>query len=853
MFPSHCPSLTLAFAVGCMLAAIAGSADVSAQTAAEPRALQTSVSSVGIGRYERGMWSSLAVNASNASDEEVEAVVSVFLENDSRTQFTRRLWLAPHSIRKTWLPMRTPETVPVGQKVLHISDLNVVESEGSAVLSRREGEQLISESLLILDTAQLHTGMISERVLPGQAEEHSPAEDDAYETAVEVRMLHDGDRKIMGLTDFFLPPYPEAYDVLDQLIICSDRITIDSGGIAAVRSWIARGGRAWIMLDLVSLDAVRSLLGNACPCEFVDRVELTEFTIETPGAMAAGGQSAETWIAEDPVELVRVVTDSADIYSTIDGWPASFSVPFGNGHVLFTTLSARGWRHQHDVFAEQTVPRRPVHGPTNALRYLASEFNSQTIRGLELGDELKPILSEQLGYRVPARSIAGLILGLNCAVIVVAGVWLARRERLERIAWVIPAATALAAITLVTIGSANTSRIPATSATFRLANVSSETNEIHAETFAAFYSPETAALSLQVDLAGVVAPDMEDLVGVAKRAVWDDNNRGRWEQVDVASGSVRFARARESRVLEHPLRARATFGPNGLEGRIVGVGQIGTPADAIIAVPPSPNSSVTIDGSGTFRAGANDLLSATEFLGGTMLSDEQQRRQTIYRKILAPQHEQIYPQRATLFVWGDSYSLGLTAPDVFHPTGATLYAVPLDIGRTLPKQRFLIPPTFIYQTNAANEHGASAVYNPRTGSWLKNATLPTQSFFGFELPRQVVPCEVRRAEITLKIHAPSRTVELLGSKEGQQVILTTLESPSGVLTFTISDPQLLEIDASGALQFGVTVSANNAMPAAPSARDPSLDSDGSYKTDDAFDNSTWQIDYLRLQVTGETL
>ncbi len=850
----HHPSLTLALVGGCVLAAIASGGAVSAQTAAEPRTLRTSVSSTGVGRYERGQWSVVAVNAANSGDEETEAVVSVFLENDSRTQFMRRFWLPPHSVRKTWLPLRAPQDVPANQSVLHISDLNVVESAGGAVLSRREGEQMISESLLALDATQLHAGIIYNRVLPGRAEEYSPGEDQAHETAVEVRMLHDGDRKIMTLSDFFLPPYPEAYDALDQLIICSDRITIDSGGIAALRDWIARGGRAWIMLDLVGIDATRTLLGNASPCEIVDRVELTEFTIETPGAVIVGGQLAETWIAEDPVEFVRVVTDSTDVYSTIDGWPAAFSIPFGNGHVLFTTLAARGWRHQHDLFAEQTVPRRPIHGPTDALRHLASEFNSQALKRLELGDELKPILSEQLGYRVPARSIAALILGLNCAVIVVAGVWLARRERLERIAWVIPAATALSAILLVTIGSANTSSIPATSAVFRLANVSSETNEIHADTLAAFYTPATVSLPLQVDLAGVVAPDMQDLIGVAKRAIWDDDNRGRWEQVEVASGSVRFAHARESRVLQNPLRARATFGPKGLEGRIVGVGQIGTPADAIIAAPPAPHSDVTIDSTGTFHAGADDLLSATEFLGGTLLSDEQQRRQTIYRKILAPQQGKTYPQRPTLFVWGDSYSLGLTTPDMFQQSGATLYAVPLDIGRTLPKQTFLIPPTFIRQTSVANKHGASSVYNPRTGRWLEDATLPTQSFFRFVLPRQVVPCEVRKVEITLKIHAPSRVVELLGAKGDEQVVLETLASPRGVLPFTIDDPELLQLDEAGGLRFGVTVSANTAQPAAAQAAgDQSGNAAGSGRSDGAFDNSTWQIDYLRLEVTGETL
>ncbi|MEO8493989.1 MAG: hypothetical protein ABI614_02890 [Planctomycetota bacterium] len=847
---------TLAFAAACVLAVVADAGVVSGQSAAAPRNLQTSVSSGGIRRYERGQWSVVTINAMNAGTEETDAAVSVFLESDSRTQFTRRFWVPASAIRKTWLPIRPPLDIPPEQSELHAFALNVVESADGAILNHREGDQLISEIFLSLDASQLHMGMISGSVLPGHEAVSMPRDDMAYETAVEVRMLHDGDRKIMRLSDYFQPAYPAAYDALDQLVICSDRIAIDSGGIAALRNWIARGGRAWIMLDMVGVDAVRTLLGNASPCEIVDRVELTEFTIETPGAAAAvGGKLVETWDAEEPVEFVRVLVDSGQVHSTIDGWPAAFSIPFGDGQILITTLAARGWRYQHDEFAERTGPKRPTSGPTDALRHLASGFNQLATTRSALSDELKPILSEQLGYRVPARSIAALILGLNCAVIVVAGVWLARREQLERIAWVVPAATALSALVLVAIGSANTSSIPATSSILRLANVSSETNEIHVEALAAFFSPETVELPLQVDLSGVVLPDLQDLTGVAKRAVWDDEGQGRWEQVPVASGSVRFARANESRLLERPLRARAVFGPHGLEGTMLGGGQIGTPSDAIIAAPPAPHSNATINTQGTFHAGPNDLLSENEFLGGTMLSDEQQRRQTIYRQILAPRQGNTYPQRPTLFVWGDSHSFGLKVPDLFQQSGATLFAVPLDIGRTLPKQPFLIPPTFIRTTNAAAKYGASAVYNPRTGRWLADASLPTRSFFQFLLPREVVPCKVRSVEITLKIHAPSRTVELTGLKADQQVVVESRVSPSGVLTFTIDDPELLELDEAGGLRFGVTVSPTEAQAAAAAAsgqpQPPGLDDP--HKENTSFQHSTWQIDYLRLQATGETL
>lgn len=841
----------------CLASALPNCGIAFAQSPAEPYAIRTNIAPGGMRRYERGRWSVVSVQASNSGDKEAEATLSVFFESDSRRQFTRRAWVPSHAIRQTWLPVLPPQDIPGDQSVLHVSSLNIINSADGETLFHKEGDQLIPESLLALDPDELHCALISNQPLPGQPDFISRRDEEAFETAVEVRRLYDGDRKVISFSDRFTAPYPEAYEALDQLVICSDRIVDDSGGIAALRNWIARGGRAWIMLDLVAVDAARTLLGNAVPYEIVDRVELTEFAIKTPSSVAVGGQLSETWRAEEPVELVRVLTDSVEVHSSIEGWPAAFSIPFGNGHVFMTTLSARGWQYQFDEFSDQPDAPLRTSGPTDALLHLANQFNQRSFGDLILSDDLKPILAEQLGYGVPSRGIAATILGLNCVVIMIAGTWLARREQLEHVAWVVAAATSLSAIILVSIGSANTSSIPATSSILRLANISSETNEIRADTIAAFYSPDTVELPLQIDLSGVVEPDVQDLGGVAKRVVWNDDGQARWEHVHVASGSVRFARAKESVVLEYPLRAQATFGPDGLEGRVTGLGQLGTPSDAIVAAPPAPNSEATINAQGIFRAGPNDLLSESEYLSGAMLTDEQQRRQTIYRQILTPRQERIYPQRSTLFVWGDALGLGLSSPDFFHQYGATLYAVPLEIGRTPAKQPFLVPPTFIRITNAAAKQGSSAAYNPRTGQWMKDATLPTRSFFQFLLPREVVPCKVQNADITLKIHAPSRTVELIAFKDGEQVVVESHENPSGILTFTVTDPGLLKLDEAGGLQFGVVVSPTKSQAEATARERADAEAASSpqlpNKSEETFEHSTWQIDYLRLQARGETL
>ncbi len=45
-----------------------------------------------------------------------------------------------------------------------------------------------------------------------------------------------------------------------------------------------------------------------------------------------------------------------------------------------------------------------------------------------------------------------------------------------------------------------------------------------------------------------------------------------------------------------------------------------------------------------------------------------------------------YPPRTTLFVWGKWNHPGLMVPDLFQPTEETLFAIPVEIGRTAPGQ-----------------------------------------------------------------------------------------------------------------------------------------------------------------------
>src|SRR5205807_2010809 len=112
-----------------------------------------------------------------------------------------------------------------------------------------------------------------------------------------------------------------------------------------------------------------------------------------------------------------------------------------------------------------------------------------------------------------------------------------------------------------------------------------------------------------------------------------------WENLSLPAG-VRYAPFRFSAATGKPVTATATFGPDGLEGKLE-AGPFTGPGDALLnsgdALLNSPGArhlALRLRPDGTFRAGSADVLPAGQPLAGGLLSDRQQRRQAFYREFL---------------------------------------------------------------------------------------------------------------------------------------------------------------------------------------------------------------------------
>jgi hypothetical protein len=155
--------------------------------------------------------------------------------------------------------------------------------------------------------------------------------------------------------------------------------------------------------------------------QVVDRVQLDRFELESVD-LVKRERIKEPCDFEDPVDFVRIVHSSRDVVSWVDGWPAAFWVPFGEGEVLITTLGPRGWR----------APK--TERPTIALQTIAGRLFANR-EGRVDPQAFQSSLQQQIGYRVPSRSIAMSVLGGYCFALLASGGILAPPASHPRSPW----------------------------------------------------------------------------------------------------------------------------------------------------------------------------------------------------------------------------------------------------------------------------------------------------------------------------------------------------------------------------------------------------------------------------------
>lgn len=841
---------------GCLLAwssaaPLYGQANLAPSTAAadeQPDAsLSLGVSAGGMRRQVPGRWAILSVGGSNPTDRDREETMTVVIDGETNLQYARRMWLPAGARRVASLPIQIPEEVGLDQYQLDFSSMQIHHADDATETFQKDVVGMPStprtlllskeksRAAIILDDAQVDDEVAHERNRE-IADTVNAARDAVIQSNRDIGLIH--------VQNQFLPASPVGLDAIDQIVIASDRILMDTLSLWRLQSWLQAGGRVWLMADRVSPEAARMLLGDAMCYSVVDRVELNEVEYATFDSSQLGsGRRLEKWSSEQPAELVRVFADDAEILCSVDNWPAAFRKRVGRGSVLFTTVEARAW-------TRDGIPLR-------TYANFASEFFSSREVVPQPTATWNVFVDDKIGYAIAHRSVIGMLLGLHLVIIIVAGVWLAKRENLQYLAVVIPIASLIVAGALILIGRQQTTAVPSMVAFSQVIRNLPNTPVVNLHSVASLYSQSERPLDLLSSPDSITLFNQEHPSSEVQRLQWDDSGRSRWLFVNQPPGVVRRVDTRSTVEPSPAWRVHGTFTNQGFEGRVDGL-PTDRSHDAIVVAGPAPTLAIQFDPESEQRLTSrrDGVLSPGQFIDAAIVSDVQRERQGMLRQMLTPDAAP-FGRDPILLAWTDPIDSGVRFDDDLELRGSALASIPIEWIPPRPGAEFHVPATFVRIEPYAGARGMTAIFNARTGQWLEMSQ-PRVTDLQCLMPREMLPCTVHRARVTIKISAPSRTFSVQSLVDGEPVTIYRKPNPSGLIRFDIVDPNVLTLNEQGGLVLSLAISPSEqerSQPPQPT-NVVSGEIDFSGQTNSIGDanaaaanhpsRSTWKIDYIHV-------
>jgi hypothetical protein len=766
-------------------------------------------------------WGLLRAEVVNPGPTGRDARVMVLFPDQPEVQYGRDVWVPARAVLKTWVPVR-PAARAAATEAAEVQALLYDRTDGQDRLLVPPGDDgKIRSRLVRFRPRSPTTALLIDE--PGLMTPGTPA----GETAGFVKLV----RAAAALPEEItippadpLPPTAETFAGVDHVVVAGNRLAGDPAGRWALRQWVEQGGRLWVMLDQVDPDAIAPLLGDAVPFQVVDRIGLTSVRLYRGGTEPGGAGRP----FDRPVDLVRVIPAETDrVLVSVNGWPAAFARTVGRGRVLFTTLGAAAWKPDPALPAPTPGAKKDNRLPADrrfgsasgseaaAVAELASELNPRGQADPLPVDDLRPLLTEQIGYTVVGRDTAAAILGAFLLAVLALGVALRRSRRPERIGWLAAATAVGAAGVFVLLAAASRRAVPPTAATAAIAEVSPATGEAAVRGLFAVYQPESGPVPLAASHGELLDLDAEGLDGQTLRRIQTDTDTWHLEDLSLPAGmrTGRFqAHTRSGRV-----SAVARFGPEGLEGRLA-AGPFGNPADGLVYTPTRTPLAVRFGPDRAFAAGTADSLPAGTFLAGAVLSDRQQRRQAVYRQFLSGPLPSHLEGENLLLAWTEPEAAPFTSRPEARVVGTVLLVVPLTLERTAPGTRVTIPPAFVAVRRADEARGQPTL----------ESSYPAEMLLRFQVPESVRPLAVERATLHLQVRAVGRRVSVAGLADGRPVPLWEAESPSAPVSVEVTDGPLLRTDDQGGLHLKLTIT--NAGTSPP--------------------DTPWRIESLGLEVVG---
>jgi hypothetical protein len=769
-------------------------------------------------------WGTFDFTLTNRSDADRLARVLVFFGGHPDVQYGRDLWVPARSTLSSWLLAGPAAPQPKGL-FPHSREVQVLlyergEDPGRLVLPPTE-ERIRSRVVLYRKREPSATILLDPPDLSPPPDGEVPRPESPDDESTRLVRVFRHTREMSGYVPQVLPGplpiIPEAFEGIDQFVIASNRIATDAPGLRALRRWVERGGKVWVMLDRVDLEAIAPLLGDALDFEVVDRVGLTHFAVAGPPGTPAVEQAHER-----PVSFARVLLPAGEqAPHTVNGWPAWFTRQVGRGRVVVTTLGPRGWYRPRTRRDPPTRDEHHARLPVERAPFLAvaDQLQLPPVKSFAV-KSFQQSLAEEIGYAIVPRRTVALLFAAFLVAVVASGVAVRRSRRPELAGWLAPGAALLTSAAILALAGWSRSDAPATVATGQLVDAVTGVPEAAVHGLLAVHRPEGGPLEPAAEDGGLFDLDMAGSEGQARRLILTDVGAWHWENLHLPAG-VRLASFRGTVATGEPLAAVGHLGPEGIEGHL-SAGPFEGCTDALISPPAGRNLAVRLRPDGDFHAGGQDVLAPGQFLAGTLLSDRQQRRQELYREVLKYPLGARRPGELFLLAWARPIDLGFRLAPEARGAGMALLRVPLRLERPAPGTRVTIPGPLVACRRLRDGR--------QTGLTLESGE-PADMDLRFQVPAAALPLEVERARLIAHVEAPGRRLTVSGQQGGKRVEVHRIDSPHDALQVDLP-PALLQQDPEGGLHVHIALGEDAAS------------------GDAKHHSEKWTIRYIEMEVSG---
>lgn len=794
------------------------------------------------------------VELSNKDTTPSEGTLIATLDGFPGLTFQQDFTIAADEDLSVLIPIYLPQSVTPGSRI----DAKValqLKTEGEVVNVQKDGARVFDTAPIYIDPDQNVSLFLLEPspTPPMNWEWRVDEVHRTYELGVSLRVQAGLTRRAVNLSAPPVSVDTNAWDGYDSVVIGSNDFLKDLAIVGAMRNWIARGGRLWIMLDRVDPKLVGPLLGASGLIHVMGTTELDRIHIKTTDMVTAGDEDMN-YEMQPPARFIKIMAEGLDVTHTIDGWPAVAWAKIGQGELLLTTLDATAW------VKESPMTNRPADPPEARTGRNRERFS----RGFSIVAEMvttrysarpwvgtlprrffgprettyrtqamSAMAADRIGLPVFSRSVVlGLLTGF--LGILIAGSWfLQNKGKLEHLGWIGPVVAILFSAPVVLMASQYRKDVQPQVSAVQSVDATAGMDQMVVTESASIYQPTAEPFGIASKSGGRFIPS-ESLINQPFYRVERPLELWSWSAPRWPAGIWSF----ENR-FEYPLKSVSMVGKftsEGLEIEFPDSKSAPTPfEDVIVSWPPTQAAIAKPIGDKKWLVKSENLVEGGNWVSGTILSDVQLDRQKVYDSLLG--HSEVTQDIATtpsVLGWSTPLESPMKPIREIDYKGQSMWRLNLRMTKPDAGAKVVVPSWAVRVRAIQNITGFSVAYRDSIGKWGGKFTQATNVDLRYELPESCRPWTAKSATLKLRALAPERTIRISSIGEGGREILS-VESPTGVVQADLKEKELEQL-SKGAIELRVDVG--------------DLIKKEELKAGEPPKAVYWQIDFLKLEVEG---